>query len=287
MAETKVTSIRADEETTAQFKAVLEQFPNAGECLKALMNAHEMEQAKRILTGQETSISDFQVHADSLVRAYINVLDLMTNAESRIREEFRERLESKDKTILELQERVRIAEQLAQTAQEQATAMKSEMSTLSEEYAELIDTLNQKVQSAEKRAEEMTESASTAKELISSLKEQLDSAKKSASEKEKLEIRLVESEQEKQEAKSRVDELLHQLEHAKKSAEQESLLAKKYAEIEKEKAVLMEREKSTTKIQELTEKINHLYEKIASQGEQIQELMNVKKASPNPPKGKA
>ncbi|MDE5737569.1 MAG: hypothetical protein K2H93_04305 [Oscillospiraceae bacterium] len=226
--------------------------------MKSLINAHEMEQAKRVLTGQETSIADFQTHADSLVRAYINALDLMANAENRIREEFCERLDSKDRTILELQECVSVAEQAAQTAQEQATAMENEISTLSEEHAELIENL-----------------------------QQLDSAKKSASEKENLEIRLANSEQGKREAEARADELLHQLEQAKKFAEQESLLAKKYAEIEKEKAVLAEREKSTTKIQELTEKINYLYGKIASQGEQIQELTNVKKANPNPPKGKA
>lgn len=37
MAETKITSIRADEETTAAFKKLVEQFPNASEALKALM----------------------------------------------------------------------------------------------------------------------------------------------------------------------------------------------------------------------------------------------------------
>lgn len=99
-----------------------------------------------------------------------------------------------------------------------------EMSVLSEQNAELIDSLNQKVKFAETRAEEMTESAATAKALASSLQEQLDFAKKSA------------------------DELAHELEQEKKSVQQESALAEKYAEVEKEKAVLAEREKSTAKV---------------------------------------
>lgn len=111
MAETKVTSVRADEETTAQFKSLLEQFPNGTECLKTLLNAYELEQAKGILTGQGTDISDFQAHADSLVRAYITALDLTANAENRIRSEFHELLDSKDRIIQDLQHRAEAAEQ--------------------------------------------------------------------------------------------------------------------------------------------------------------------------------
>ena len=268
MAETKVTSVRADEETTAQFKSLLEQFPNGTECLKTLLNAYELEQAKGILTGQGTDISDFQSHADSLVRAYITALDLTANAENRIRSEFRDRLDSKDKTIQELQHRVEVAEQLAQNAQEQAETLERNMSEMNESNATLIDELDKKTKSAEQRLEEMSDAVSTSKTLIASLQEQLSSAKESTSRLPDLEERLSASQLAQCTAETRADEFAKQLEQERKSA----ALAKEYAQIEKEKAVLAEREKSSVKFQELTEKINQLYEKISNQSNQIHVL---------------
>lgn len=238
MAETKVTSVRADEETTAQFKSLLEQFPNGTECLKMLLNAYELEQAKGILTGQGTDISDFQAHADSLIRAYITALDLTANAENRIRSEFRDRPDSKDKTIQELQHRVEVAEQLAQTAQEQAETLERNMSEMNESNANLIDELDKKTKSAEQRLEEMSDVVSTFKTLIASLQEQLSSAKESAFRMPDLEERLSASQLAQRTAETRADEFAKQLEQERKSA----ALAKEYAQIEKEKAVLAERE---------------------------------------------
>ena len=76
MSESKTHTIRASEETIANFKAVCGEFQNVDEAVQALINAHELAQAKGILSGQETSVNDFQSHADSLVRAYIAALDL-------------------------------------------------------------------------------------------------------------------------------------------------------------------------------------------------------------------
>ena len=117
MADTKaVYSVRADESTIAQIKEVTEQFPNANDAFRALLNSYEMSQAKSVLHGQETSIDDFQSHVDSLLRAYISVLDLTANTEQRVRQDFNELLESKDKIIADLQKRLEEAESLANEA---------------------------------------------------------------------------------------------------------------------------------------------------------------------------
>ena len=103
MAETKITSIRADEETAAAFKKMTENFPNAGEALKALIAAHEMQTAKDTMKGQETYIADFQSHLDAVMRAYIGTLDIISNTENRVRLDYQEMLDSKDKMIISLQ----------------------------------------------------------------------------------------------------------------------------------------------------------------------------------------
>ena len=104
MSESKTHTIRASEETIASFKTLCSEFANADEAVQALIAAHEMSQAKGMLSGQETNVNDFQSHIDSLMRAYISSLDLTANTENRVHGEYRERLESKDKTIIELQD---------------------------------------------------------------------------------------------------------------------------------------------------------------------------------------
>ena len=86
--------IRIDDETREKFKQISESFGSQGECVQALVNAYEVQNAKKILKGMETNISDFQAMADSIVKAYINALELNANSESRIRLEFADKLDN-------------------------------------------------------------------------------------------------------------------------------------------------------------------------------------------------
>jgi len=268
MAETKVTSIRADEETTARFKKLLEQSPNSSECLKGLINAYEMSQAKSVLTGQETNISDFQNHLDSIMKAYVNVLDLTANAENRIRDEFRASLESKDKIILDLQERLENAIQAVTIAEEgkQKTEFKAEEQR--KEYENRIAVLTSRVEQAEQgksKAEQYAQSAretsETQKSLIDNLKEKLNIADEKIAQVETLKKNLDLADQRVINAEKELNEYKHSSE-----------IALERAELEKEKAVLSESKKATERIKTLVDETKQLYAEISELQKEVQML---------------
>ena len=102
----KVFSIRTDETLISRFKKISSEFENGSECFQALLNAHEMNQAKKMVPDQKTNIEDFQTRVDGVVRAYIAALDLATNTEERVRKEYEWSIDSKDKIIFDLQNRI-------------------------------------------------------------------------------------------------------------------------------------------------------------------------------------
>lgn len=247
MADTKVTSIRTDEETAARFKEVAEQFPNGAECLKALINAHEMAQAKGVLTGQETSIADFQAHADSLVKSYIAVLELTANAENRIRQEFQQQLESKDSTIISLQESLKRAESDVQAADERATAAKIALQDLQTQLESAYQRISEQADTI--RADKST--ISDKEKIISGLQAELDTAKKAADSVPELTARAAKAE-------SETESLTRQLETEKQTA----VSAAKIAEAEKKEAVAEIKAANADKFESLYAEISRLKDEI-------------------------
>lgn len=118
--EMKTRSIRADEATLEKFKALSESFDNQGECLSQLITAYEISNAKHTLTDMKTDIADYESHIQSIQEAFLHVLELNNNAEQRIRQEYAALLQSKDKTIADLQSRSEDLEKEATAAKEKA-----------------------------------------------------------------------------------------------------------------------------------------------------------------------
>ena len=257
MADTKVTSIRTDEETAARFKEVAEQFPNGAECLKALINAHEMAQAKGVLTGQETSIADFQAHADSLVKSYIAVLELTANAENRIRQEFQQQLESKDSTIISLQKSLKGAESDVQVADERATAAKTALQDLQTQLESAYQRISEQADTI--RADKST--ISDKEKIISGLQAELDTAKKAADSVPELTVRATKAE-------SETESLTRQLETERQTA----ISAAKIAEAEKKEAIAEIKAANA-------DKMESLYAEISRLKDEIRELNKSKSAS--------
>lgn len=123
----KARSIRASEEVFNKFKEISEAFGSQGDCLEQLIAAYEINIAKHTLKGLETDISDYQSHIDSIQRAFIHVLELNSNAEDRIKADFRALIESKDKTIIELQNN---ADELRKNLEEAKITYTSKIETL-------------------------------------------------------------------------------------------------------------------------------------------------------------
>ena len=103
--EIKVRSIRANEATLDKFKSLSSEFESQGDCLSQLITAYEISNAKHILTDVKADIADYESHINSIQQAFLHVLELNSNAEKRIRQEFNDLLCSKDSQIISLQER--------------------------------------------------------------------------------------------------------------------------------------------------------------------------------------
>ena len=168
--EKKVRSIRADDEVYAKFKEICEQAGGQNEALSALISSYEFETAKSMLPGQATSIDDFKNRIEGVIRAYISALDLSVSAEERVREDYKQRMNTQVKTIEDLQTR---NEQLTtsyaallEQAEQAQTAHQAEVT----ELRAMCDLAQDKAVQAEKQREQAEKIANMANEQVEQLK---------------------------------------------------------------------------------------------------------------------
>ena len=101
--ELKNKSFRISEDTTDRFRSICADFDNQNTALSALISAYEIQNAKAVLSTRQTELEDYDVHLQALQRAFLQSLELNSNAEDRIRNEFARQLDTKDKTIADYQ----------------------------------------------------------------------------------------------------------------------------------------------------------------------------------------
>lgn len=95
--ELKVKSFRVDENTFAKFKEIAsKEFGNQSQCLEALINIYETEEAKAILINRELEIETFQDYINKINRLFITSLQMSSDAEERAKEVFLKKIETKD-----------------------------------------------------------------------------------------------------------------------------------------------------------------------------------------------
>ncbi|MGL6119396.1 MAG: hypothetical protein ACRC0V_02720, partial [Fusobacteriaceae bacterium] len=103
--EIKAVSFRLIEEDIQKFREVAEQQGlNQAEMFQSLMNSFEMAKAKGQITDRAKEIEVFQDTVNNLVSMFINSLAINQTSEERIRETLSLELNTKDKTIADLQE---------------------------------------------------------------------------------------------------------------------------------------------------------------------------------------
>lgn len=117
MGEIKQANFKIDIETANKFRAFCkENGIEQAEGFNRIMASLEMSQAKTTLHDRKLEISEFERHATALTNAYLQSLELESNTEERVREEFETLLKSKDEIIADLQnERNELKETLKAT----------------------------------------------------------------------------------------------------------------------------------------------------------------------------
>lgn len=103
--EIKATSFRIIEEDILKFREIAEeQGLNQAEMFNSLMNSFEMAKAKGQIKDRSKEIEVFQDTINNLVSMFLNSLTINQTSEERIRETLSLELNTKDKTIADLQE---------------------------------------------------------------------------------------------------------------------------------------------------------------------------------------
>lgn len=274
-----VLTIRADEEIKTRFKSLAESLGNQGTALESLLNAYEMQTAKDVLTERKTDIEDFDTHLQAISSAFLHSLEITENTTERVRAEFQSRLESKDLTISDLQERIRQAEQAEQTSREQATAVESEMSALNEQTSIQLESLKSELDSVKKALATATEQVTDKQSLLDEYRTKLEKAEKDVVELSELKERLSLAEQAKRTAEQKIERLIVEIDSLKKELDKQKadfqaekeMLEKKY-EYEKETAILKVQNEHIQEETSHTKEIQRLYAQIDEFRQEISTL---------------
>jgi hypothetical protein len=97
-------TIRTSNEAYEKFRQIAqENFESQGQCFSTLINLYELEQGKAVLADRKMEIENFQMHINALLNMFVNSLQMNEDAEERVKASIQDVLNTKDRTIVELQ----------------------------------------------------------------------------------------------------------------------------------------------------------------------------------------
>lgn len=107
-------TIRTSDESYEKFRQIAqENFENQGQCFSTLIHLYELEQGKTILGERKMEIENFQMHINTLLKMFIQSLQMNEDAEERVKAGIQTALDTKDRQIVYLQkERNQLEEKL-------------------------------------------------------------------------------------------------------------------------------------------------------------------------------
>lgn len=245
--------IRIDDETREKFKQISESFDSQGECVQALVNAYEVHNAKKTLKGMETNISDFQAMTDSIVKAYINVLELNANSENRIRLEFSDKLDNLNITIVELRERLRKSEEIRKEAESKANQAEKELSDTVLSNSNVIHQLEKELEQLKHNEMQLNSSLKDKQKIIDSLNLQVAQANDIVKKANEAIATAEQAQNSQKEAEKRAEALQAELTRVKEEAEKSKQNALERAEITLDKAVIEAEKKANTELKKITD----------------------------------
>lgn len=268
--ELKIKSFRISEDTTDKFRSICADFDNQNTALSALISAYEIQNAKAVLSTRQTELEDYDVHLQALQRAFLQSLELNSNAEERIRNEFARQLDTKDKTIADYQTRIDELEGLLKATKEKCD---NDTKTASDKLSEALRDVTEANKSIDKLSSELQSAKATVQDKLAII----DGLTARVPETEKLQAELKEKDAaiekantqhvvEKTELNNKIlslnntiTSLSSEIEKLKTSAE----LAEQKHQLELEKAVIDEQKKYIDEIEKLRQEIYELKTKKA------------------------
>ncbi len=261
--EVKNRSFRISDEVTEKFRQLCSNFDNQNTALNALINAYEVQNATAVLTDRQADISDYNTHLQALQAAFLRNLEFTENTEERIKQEFQRQLDSKNMTILDLQDRIKQTAQEKQSAEESEAAIKIEMITLSDKFTSQIDNLNTELNSVKKALNTANEQITDKQSLINEYRTKLEKTEKDVTELPRLKEKTANAEKAKAEAEKESKQLREELNKQKLDFDNQIKALQDKASFEKEKAVLEEKQKHIEELKRLYAECDKLRQTIA------------------------
>lgn len=140
MSEIKAVSFRLGDEEVQKFREFAEeQGLNQAEMFQALVNNFEVARAKNLISDRAKEIETFQATVNTLVGMFVNSLAVNHSSEERIREYLSVELGTKDKTITDLQERIKELSSSLESRESHVIALVAEKKALNDSVNALSD----------------------------------------------------------------------------------------------------------------------------------------------------
>lgn len=264
MSEIKQTNFRINTATADSFRKFCEdQGFNQAQGFDHLMQVLELNRAKDLTPERQTEIEEFECSIKAILAAYLHSLEINTNAEKRIREQFSTDLTRKDRTIDELMKKI---DEL------QADKVAAENAQTNAITAKEIAEKNEKI--AIEQAESEKKHSDDQERIITMLNAKLTEAEEKLAGYADLAIS-------EQAAQKKIQELTQSLNDCKKDYAAEIKTLKKDAEIDKERAITEKERELSAHIQAAELKTATLAGKLEIMEKQLQGLTDTSTSKPN------
>ena len=153
--------IRADEQTRTQFAELCGTLGlTQGAAMQSLLHLYELETAKGTITGSADIIDEVRSHSDSIINAFVGLLERNQNADNRIRQEYAAQLDSLQKALTDYQNRSQQAREAAAKARQELDEVKAAAALAEKQAAATVAASTERAE----RAERMTSAAEGAAE---------------------------------------------------------------------------------------------------------------------------
>ena len=252
--ELKPKSFRIDDATAERFKEISADIGgNQQETLAKLIEAYEFQAGKAILTDKKDDIEQFERYVNAITRMFMGSLEDNQNITETVRTEFDGLLKSKDATIQDLQEKIKVAKQLQQDSDEKAKTFADANTDLVKKLEKLqldsdakINDLNMMLSDKEKLNQALANSFDEMKEKMNAMQAEHDSFDKMKKNLDNAQKELETAKQDKQAADKTIEELKK---HEKESVDR----CKEQRQIAQDKALIELDKKYQEQIQTLKE----------------------------------
>lgn len=250
--ELKPKSFRIDDQTADKFKEISAAIGgNQQETLAKLIETYEFQAGKAVLTDKKSDIDQFEKYINAITRMFMGSLEDNQNVTETVRTEFDALLKSKDATIQDLQDKIKVAKTCQQESDEKAKIFSDSNTDLKNKFLKLqndadtkISDLNTMLADKDKLNQALADSCDELKSKLDAMQAEhaaFDEMKKS------LEIAQKELETVKQDKKA-TDKTIEELkQHEKESIER----CKEQMQMTQDKALLELDKKYQEQIQQL------------------------------------